>query len=83
MEDHMPMPGITVGDLGTKLGYNGENNGYMSFDNVRIPRADMLSRISHVNKKGEFQVKGDPRMLYNIMTQSRMDIINGSAVKLF
>lgn len=29
MENHMPLKGIQAGDLGSKLGYNSENNGWM------------------------------------------------------
>lgn len=31
-------PGIKAGDLGPKIGYPGKNNGWASFDHVRIPR---------------------------------------------
>lgn len=33
---HLPMPGVTVGDLGAKMGYNGVDNGFLRFDHVRI-----------------------------------------------
>lgn len=36
LEEHLPMPGITVGDIGPKFGYGGVDNGYMSLDHVRI-----------------------------------------------
>jgi acyl-CoA oxidase len=36
LADHMPMPGITVGDIGPKFGFGGVDNGYMSMDHVRI-----------------------------------------------
>lgn len=34
----MPMPGVKSGDLGPKLGYNSKDNGWLTFDHVRIPR---------------------------------------------
>jgi acyl-CoA oxidase len=58
------MPGIEVGDIGTKLGYNGVDNGFLRFDKVRIPRSQHLCRFVHVDKDGTFSMKGDPRMLY-------------------
>lgn len=61
MEDHTPIPGITVGDVGTKLGFNSVDNGWVSFDHVRVPRADLLSRLVEVEKDGTFSVKGDRR----------------------
>ena len=36
LETHLPMPGITVGDIGPKFGFGGVDNGYMSMDHVRI-----------------------------------------------
>ena len=46
-EDHSPLPGITVGDIGMKFGhgaYNTMDNGVLRFDHVRIPRDHMLMR---------------------------------------
>lgn len=37
-EDFMPLPGVQCGDMGPKMGYNSKNNGWCTFDNVRIPR---------------------------------------------
>ena len=36
LETHKPLPGITVGDIGPKFGYNGVDNGFLSFEYVRI-----------------------------------------------
>lgn len=47
LEDHLPLLGITVGDIGTKFGnggYNTMDNGVLRFDHVRIPRNQMLMR---------------------------------------
>ena len=64
LENHKPLPGVSVGDLGTKLGYNSMDNGFLSFDKVRIPRTDMLTRFVEITKDGDLDVKADPRMLY-------------------
>lgn len=47
-ETHMPLPGIKVGEIGAKLGMNGTNNGFLGFDQVRIPRDYMLMKNSKV-----------------------------------
>jgi acyl-CoA oxidase len=47
LDDHLPLPGITVGDIGMKFGnaaYNTMDNGVLRFDHVRIPRNQMLMR---------------------------------------
>lgn len=49
-ETHMPMPGVKVGEIGAKLAFNTVNNGFLGFDNVRIPRRHMLMRFSQVSK---------------------------------
>jgi acyl-CoA oxidase len=71
----MPCKGIKVGDLGMKLGYNSMDNGWLSFDHVRVPRTNLMSRFSEVTKEGDLEVKGDLRILYSIMSQTRMAII--------
>lgn len=55
LDDHLPLPGITVGDIGMKFGsgaYNSMDNGVLRFDNVRIPRDQMLMRfilLAHIS----------------------------------
>lgn len=43
----MPLPKVTVGDIGVKFGnggYNSMDNGLLRFDHVRIPRENMLMK---------------------------------------
>lgn len=49
-ETHIPLPGIKIGEIGCKLGMNATNNGYLGFDNVRIPRKNMLMKNNKVLK---------------------------------
>ena len=49
LEDHSPLPGVTLGDIGGKFGsgaYNSMDNGVLRFDHVRIPRDQMLMRFA-------------------------------------
>lgn len=48
MATHLPLPGIRVGDIGPKFGYNGVDNGFLSFNHVAVPRENMLMRFSKV-----------------------------------
>jgi acyl-CoA oxidase len=41
--------GVTVGDIGPKLGWFGIDNGFLRLNNVRIPRDQMLMRYSKVS----------------------------------
>ena len=64
LETHVPFDGIEVGDIGSKVGYYSMDNGFLSFNQYRIPRENLLSRYVNVDKEGELDIKGDLRMLY-------------------
>jgi acyl-CoA oxidase len=42
--EHRPLPGIEVGDIGPKYGFNTKDNGYLMMKNIRIPRRNMLRK---------------------------------------
>ena len=48
------IPGVTIEDMGYKMGLNGVDNAKLSFDNVRVPRTALLNRFSDVSESGEF-----------------------------
>ncbi|KAL4570945.1 hypothetical protein LXL04_026610 [Taraxacum kok-saghyz] len=79
LEDHSPVDGITVGDIGLKFGngaYNTMDNGVLRFDHVRIPRNQMLMRVSQVTKEGEIMQSDVPRQLiYGTMVYVRQTIV--------
>merc|ERR1719347_693021 len=52
--DLKTMPGVTIEDMGYKMGLNGVDNAKLSFDNVRIPREALLNKYSDVNEEGVF-----------------------------
>ena len=80
--DHSVYPGLEVGDVGTKLGYNTVDNGFLSFNQYRVPRISLLARFVSVSREGEFEVLGDLRAVYQIMVISRLLIIMGSSLVL-
>jgi len=51
----MPLSGITLGDCGKKEGLDGIDNGFIIFNNFRIPRQNMLNRFSNVTEEGMFE----------------------------
>ncbi|SHL81280.1 acyl-CoA dehydrogenase family protein [Flavobacterium saccharophilum] len=61
--------GITIGDCGHKMGLNGVDNGTISFDNVVIPKENMLDRFASVNEKGEFEspIPSDNRRFFTML----------------
>ena len=48
------MPGVRIGDSGRKLGLNGVDNGRLWFDQVRVPRENLLNRFGDVSESGEY-----------------------------
>lgn len=44
-ETHLPLPGVEVGDIGSKVGYQAKDNGYLLFNNYRIPRTNLVSHL--------------------------------------
>ncbi|XP_059657599.1 peroxisomal acyl-coenzyme A oxidase 1-like [Cornus florida] len=79
LDDHSPLPGITVGDIGMKFGngaYNTMDNGVLRFDHVRIPRNQMLMRVSQVSREGKYLQSNVPRqLLYGTMVFVRQAIV--------
>ena len=61
--------GITIGDCGHKMGLNGVDNGTISFNNVVIPKENMLDRFASVNDKGEFEspIPSDNRRFFTML----------------
>ena len=54
------MPGVTIHDMGRKIGLNGIDNAKISFSNVRVPRENLLNAYSDVDKDGTYStsIKG-------------------------
>lgn len=53
----LPYPGVTIGDMGPKLGLNGLDNGFISFNNYPIDRSCLLNRNVIFNDKGQYELK--------------------------
>ena len=49
------MPGIKVEDCGYKMGLNGVDNGRIWFDQVRVPRQNLLNRFGNIRDDGTYE----------------------------
>ena len=47
--------GVLIGDCGSKFGMHGIDNGFIGFVNYRIPKDNLLDRISGVDENGNFR----------------------------
>lgn len=52
--DGAVLPGVTIRDCGQKVGLNGVDNGAIQFQNVRIPRDNLLDRFASVAPDGSY-----------------------------
>ena len=67
LTDHRSMPGIEIGDIGRKNGYDAIDNGFIKFNEYRIPRFNMLMRFAEVTVDGEFKRLGSELIMYACM----------------
>lgn len=76
MSTHKPLLGIAAGDIGPKYGYTSMDNGYMLFNNFRIPHSAFLSRYSKVDPHtGAYTKPPNTAVAYGSMTYIRAKII--------
>jgi acyl-CoA oxidase len=62
-------PGVTIKDCGRKMGLNGVDNGVIHFNNVVIPKDNMLDRFAGVNEEGKFEspIASDNRRFFTML----------------
>jgi len=51
------MPGVTINDMGRKMGQNGVDNAKLAFREVRVPREMLLNRVANVSADGVLESK--------------------------
>jgi acyl-CoA oxidase len=76
------MPGVSVGEIGNKVGFNCVNNGFLGFENVRIPLKNMLMRFAKVLENGEFIKPKSQVLTYGTMTLLRVIVVRDQALFL-
>ncbi|KAK7092006.1 peroxisomal acyl-coenzyme A oxidase 1-like [Littorina saxatilis] len=81
-DTHQPLPGIAVGDIGNKFGFNANDNGFLKMDNVRIPRNNMLMRHSQILPDGTYIKPKNDRLMYGGMTSLRAGIVGTASRRL-
>ncbi|KAI9997196.1 hypothetical protein PInf_000632 [Phytophthora infestans] len=84
LETHDAIPGVTLGDVGPKIGFNSVDNGYCKFNRVRIPRLNMGMRFATVTEEGKYAKNSDvpQEVLYFTMLQTRMVFIRSAGINL-
>ncbi|RAH72516.1 acyl-CoA oxidase [Aspergillus aculeatinus CBS 121060] len=54
LSDFTPLKGVTLGDVGQKMAYNGTCNGYAHFNDLRVPRSSLLAAHARVLPDGAY-----------------------------
>ncbi len=79
------LPGVTIGDNGHKGGLLGVDNGWISFDSVRVPRDLLLDRFGSVDENGRYRssIENPNRRFFSMLgalVRGRICIGGGAAV---
>eukprot|EP01083_Nonionella_stella_P043951 118551_1 len=84
-ENHRPLPGVEVGDVGDKLGHDYSDTGFLRLDKVRVPRDRMLAKYQQVLPDGTYvknEKKRNPVTHYYTMLATRASIVRRAAFML-
>ncbi|XP_001361780.1 probable peroxisomal acyl-coenzyme A oxidase 1 [Drosophila pseudoobscura] len=81
-DTHEPLPGIDIGDIGTKLGMKSVNNGYLGLKNVRVPLNNMLMKNQQVLPDGTYVAPKNSVLTYGTMMFVRCALIRDTAQSL-
>ncbi|XP_043601113.1 probable peroxisomal acyl-coenzyme A oxidase 1 isoform X1 [Bombus pyrosoma] len=76
VETHEPLKDIIIGEIGTKLGMNSANNGFLGFRNFRIPRENMLMKNSKVLEDGTYVKSTNDKLTYGTMVFVRVMLLH-------
>jgi acyl-CoA oxidase len=82
LETHKPLRGIEVGDIGPKYGTNANDNGFVRFTHVRIPRTNMCMRHSTLARNGAYTKPQHSKLSYGTMVGVRSSIVLSSFMYL-
>lgn len=72
---HNVCPGVTVGDIGAKMGRDGIDNGWIQFSHVRIPRFFMLQKFCKVSRDGEVTLPPLEQLSYLALLGGRVGVV--------
>lgn len=76
--NHQLMPGVSIGDIGSKMGREGVDNGWIQFSGVRIPRFFMLQKFCKVARDGKVTLPPLEQLSYISLLQGRVGMASDS-----
>ena len=75
LDTHAALPGIELGDIGPKMGYDRTDNGYLVLRGVRVPRENLLARHKAVAADGSYSTAGHAKAVYGTMLSVRVYLV--------
>ncbi|GMS78740.1 hypothetical protein PENTCL1PPCAC_915 [Pristionchus entomophagus] len=72
---HEPLPGIIVGDIGPKMAFDTNDNGFLALDNIRVPRKNMLMKHAKVSPDGVYTPPMHAKLNYGTMVYVRAHML--------
>lgn len=76
--NHDLYPGVSIGDIGEKMGRDGIDNGWIQFSGVEIPREYMLSKFTKVDKDGSVEEPPLEQLAYGALLGGRVTMVTDS-----
>ncbi|KPJ04977.1 Peroxisomal acyl-coenzyme A oxidase 3 [Papilio xuthus] len=74
-----PYPGVTVGDIGEKIGLNGVDNGFVMFNKYHLPKEAALDKFGGVDDNGDYKTPfRDPKKRFG----ASLGILSGGRVHI-
>ncbi|CAG8519941.1 5443_t:CDS:10 [Paraglomus brasilianum] len=70
--------GVAAGNIGTKYGRNGLDNGWIQFSGIRIPRTNMMMRWASVSPDGKYHPSPNPALSYAPLIGERLEVIRAT-----
>ena len=84
-ENHKPMPGVLVGEVGPKIGDNGTETGFLRLEHVRIPREWLLAKNQTVDPDGTYKKNPkteNSKVQYTTMLTIRSGLVMSAGYRL-
>ncbi|CAO3599075.1 unnamed protein product [Absidia cylindrospora] len=69
------MPNVVAGDIGSKVGHQGLDNGWIQFRNARIPRSQLLAKWVRLDRDGTFHQAPNPSVMYATLIPERLNAV--------
>lgn len=87
-QTQLPYPGVTIGDMGEKIGLQSLDNGFIAFHEYRIPKENLLNRLADVNENGTYfsRISNQNKQFaisLGVLSSGRVKILDLLGTKIF